>query len=83
MGNGDQSPAAGVQPWAMEINLFRREYRRGQWRRPEVLRREHDRGQGVYSSKCASPEETRTPEETVLAMVGGDLGGDDVETAAF
>ena len=83
MGNGDERSAARVQPWAMEIKVLRREYSRGQWRRPQVLRRDHDRGQGVYSSKCASPEETGTPEETVLAMVGGDLGGDDIETAAF
>ena len=48
-----------------------------------LSRREHDRGQGVDSSKCVLPGETGTPEETVLAMVGGDLGGDDVETAAF
>ena len=42
-----KSASAGVQPWAMETNVLRREYSRGQWRRPKVLRREHDRGQGV------------------------------------
>ena len=27
-----KSPSAGVQPWAMETNVLRREYSRGQWR---------------------------------------------------
>lgn len=31
------------------------------------------------SSKCATPVETGTPEEAVLAMVRGDAGVDDVE----
>ena len=78
-----KSASAGVQPWAMETNVLLREYSCGQWIRPEVLRREHDPGQRVYNSKCASPEETGTAEKTVPATVGGELGGDGVETAAF
>ena len=55
VGNGDQSPAVGVQPWAMKIKVLRRVYSRGQWRRPKLLRREHDRGQEVYGNNSSSP----------------------------
>ena len=37
----------------------------------------------TFPRKCSSPEEAETPEEAELAMVGGDVGVDDVETTAF